>query len=414
MSKVRSLCQKALVRWETNRPFADELLHETLERGQLPPRDRAFLTELFYGCIRNLTLLDLTLDRLSHGALDLPTRCLLRLGLYQLLFTRVPAHATVHETVDLAGRASGLVNAVLRRALREREPLDQWVASLPPAARLSHPDFLVERWTATFGVETTTKLLTWNNTAASPTFRLNTLRMSAAEFLSRHGATWRNHPAHPLVFECSDFDESLFEDGLVYAQDPSTLMACDLLAPKPGETILDACAAPGGKTSYLAALMENRGQIVACDLWESRVERLRENLQRLGVRNTQTLVVDMMKELPAVLEPGGFDRILLDAPCSNTGVMRRRLDVRWRLTDEDFLRMPFQQFALARRIAPLLKQGGTLVYSTCSLEPEENEGVARQIATEIPGLSCVEIRNRTPWEFGTDGAFAARFVKTGG
>jgi 16S rRNA (cytosine967-C5)-methyltransferase len=191
-------------------------------------------------------------------------------------------------------------------------------------------------------------------------------------------------------------------------------MACDLLAPKPGETILDACAAPGGKTSYLAALMENRGQIVACDLWESRVERLRENLQRLGVRNTQTLVVDMMKELPAVLEPGGFDRILLDAPCSNTGVMRRRLDVRWRLTDEDFLRMPFQQFALARRIAPLLKQGGTLVYSTCSLEPEENEGVARQIATEIPGLSCVEIRNRTPWEFGTDGAFAARFVKTGG
>ena len=151
------------------------------------------------------------------------------------------------------------------------------------------------------------------------------------------------------------------------------------------------------------------GRIIACDQWESRVARLRENCERLGVRNARALVLDTMKESPE-LAPRSFDRILVDAPCSNTGVIRRRLDVRWRLSEEDFLRMPAQQLALLRRCAGLLKPGGTLVYSTCSLEPEENEHVADEAARTIPGLRLHTSRHIRPWIDDVDGAFCARFV----
>jgi 16S rRNA (cytosine967-C5)-methyltransferase len=198
--------------------------------------------------------------------------------------------------------------------------------------------------------------------------------------------------------------------GLVYVQDPSTLLACDLLDPQPGETVLDACAAPGGKTSYLAELMRNEGRIVAADLWESRLARLRENMARLGVRNVEPLVLDGMLA-DSALPDASFDRVLIDAPCSNTGVIRRRVDVRWRLTEEDFIRMPEQQLALLRRIAPLVRPGGTLVYSTCSLEAEENEQVVERACAEIPGLRFLESRRALPFVDGVDGAFAAKFTR---
>ena len=198
--------------------------------------------------------------------------------------------------------------------------------------------------------------------------------------------------------------------GLCYVQDPSTLLACDLLAPEPGETVLDACAAPGGKTTYLAQLMRDQGRIMACDLYESRVTRLRENLHRLGVTIARAIQHDCM-QAGGPLEADSFDRILVDAPCSNTGVLRRRVDVRWRLTEEDFLRMPAQQFALLRRTASFLKPGGTLVYSTCSLEPEENDQLVDRISAEIPVLRFVESRRTLPFVDGVDGAFAAKFVR---
>jgi 16S rRNA (cytosine967-C5)-methyltransferase len=198
--------------------------------------------------------------------------------------------------------------------------------------------------------------------------------------------------------------------GLCYVQDPSTLLACDLLGPRPGECVLDACAAPGGKTSYLAELMQNEGRIVACDLYASRVQRLRENLQRLGVTIAETIEHDAMQAGPP-LAPESFDRILVDAPCSNTGVIRRRIDVRWRLTEEDFIRMPVQQLALLRRMATLLKPGGALVYSSCSLEPEENDEVVEQVTMTIPGLRFVESRRTLPFVDKVDGAFAAKFVR---
>jgi 16S rRNA (cytosine967-C5)-methyltransferase len=405
---ARRVAYQLLLEWERKRPHADDLLHERLPKSKLDARDRALVTELFYGMLRQLSALDFLIARLRNGELDEETRAVVRLGLYQLFFTRIPTWAAVKETVSLSKRAGGLVNAMLRRADRERDALRTALEAAPADVQLSHPAFLLERWTREFGAEATAALAAWNNTPAPVILRANTLKTTRDELLQAVPGA-EPHPFHPLALTVPHIPAEWLSAGLCYVQDPSTLAACDLLAPEPGETILDACAAPGGKTTCLAALMRNEGKIVACDLWESRVARLRENCARLGVRSADCRVLDTMKEAPELL-PQSFDRILIDAPCSNTGVMRRRLDVRWRLTEEDFLRMPAQQLALLRRCAGLLKPGGVLVYSTCSLEPEENEQVVDEAARVVPGLRLHATRHLRPWLDGVDGAFAAKFI----
>jgi 16S rRNA (cytosine967-C5)-methyltransferase len=407
-SDPRDACIHALTTWQRGRQFADEILDELTARRPLPPRDRAWLREAFFGIIRNLAPVDFVIDRLREGDLDPQTRAILRLGVYELFHMRTPAHALVNETVSRAGRARGLVNAILRRAIREKDSLDRALAAAPDAIRLSHPDFLIARWTAQFGLEATVALCELNNRPAELFVRANGLRVTADELVrSLPGA---EHSAfHEKAVHPPRLPASWLRGGLCYVQDPSTLVACDLLDPQPGEQVLDACAAPGGKTSYLAELMDNRGHIVACDLWKSRLEFLQENIRRLGIRNTHPMVADVMKPHPA-LSPGSFDRILIDAPCSNTGVIRRRVDVRWRLSEEDFVRMPEQQLALLRRAAEGLKPGGTLVYSTCSIEREENEDVIERFIDAHPAFRCTEKRRVHPWRDGVDGAFAARLT----
>ena len=407
-ASARSTAHRLLTEWERTRPHADDLLHERLASSKLDDRDRALVTELFYGVLRRLTELDFLIARLRDGEVDDDTRAVLRLGLYQLFHTRMPAFAAVKETVSLSRRAGGLVNAILRRAGRERPTLDAALDAAPLAVRTSHPEFLLEKWTANFGADAARALADWNNTPAPVLLRANTLKTTHDELFAML-PTAEPHPAHPLALSTPRIPADWLERGLCYVQDPSTLAACDMLDPQPGDAVLDACAAPGGKTTYISALMRNEGRIIACDLWESRVARLRENCHRLGVRNVRALVLDTMKE-SAELQPRSFDRILVDAPCSNTGVIRRRLDVRWRLSEEDFLRMPAQQLALLRRCASLLKPGGTLVYSTCSLEPEENELVADEAARTIPGLRLHATRHLRPWFDAVDGAFCAKFV----
>ena len=407
-TSTRSLAHRLLVDWERTRPHADDLLHDRLASSNFDVRDRALVTELFYGVLRNLTELDFFISRLRDGDVDDDTRAVLRLGLYQLFHTRIPAFAAVKETVTLSRRAGGLVNAILRRAGRERDALAATLAASPPAVRWSHPAFLLEKWIANFGTDAARALAEWNNTPAPILVRVNTLKTTREALLDSLPEAGP-HPFHPLALRTPRVPQEWLEAGLCYVQDPSTLAPCDMLDPQPGDLVLDACAAPGGKTTCLAALMRNEGRIIACDQWESRVARLRENCGRLGVRNTRTLVLDTMKESPE-LAPRSFDGILVDAPCSNTGVIRRRADVRWRLSEEDFLRMPAQQLALLRRCAGLLKSGGTLVYSTCSLEPEENEQVADEAARTIPGLCLHTVRHIRPWVDGVDGAFCAKFV----
>ncbi|HEY3897271.1 MAG TPA: 16S rRNA (cytosine(967)-C(5))-methyltransferase RsmB [Chthoniobacter sp.] len=407
----RQSCIRALLEWEKGKYFSDEILHTSLEQYPLSPLDRAFFMETFFGVLRNLSRLDYLAAQLREGQIDTQTRAVLRLGLYQIFHMRTAPHAAVNETVALGGRARGLVNAVLRRALREKEALERALAGAGQAVSTSHPDFLIARWEQVFGAEATRALCTWNNEPAEVHVRANGLRVTVGELL-RSVPEAQPSAAHPLAIKVENLPISWIAHGLCYVQDPSTLLACDLLDPKPGETVLDACAAPGGKTSYLAQLMHDEGRIMACDLYESRVIRLRENLTRLGVTIARAIQHDCMQSADPLAE-SSFDRILVDAPCSNTGVIRRRVDVRWRLTEEDFIRMPAQQFALLRRTATLLKPGGTLVYSTCSLEPEENEKIVERVSAEIPTLRFVESRRTLPFVDGIDGAFAARFVRVG-
>ncbi len=409
---ARQTCLRALTEWGKGRSFSDEILHSVFEKAPLSAVDRAFVMENFYGILRHLTQLDFLVGELrGRGALDDRTRDILRLGLYQIFHLRTPPHAAVHETVELAGAARGLVNAILRRSLREKQELERKLAEAPAEVRTSHPPFLLERWESRFGAEATRGLCAWNNQPAEIMVRANGLKVTVGE-LQRTAPQAEASPFHPRALKVRHLPLSWLVHGLCYVQDPSTLIACDLLAPQPGETVLDLCAAPGGKTTYLAELMENRGRLVASDLWESRVQRLRENLERLGVVIAEVARQDALIG-GGLHEPGSFDRVLVDAPCSNTGVLRRRVDVRWRITEEDFLRMPVQQLALLRRAAELLKPGGTLVYSTCSLEPEENEDLVEQAKAELPALQFVESRRTLPFADAVDGAFAAKFVKSG-
>lgn len=407
----RAACVEALSRGEKGGEFADQTLHRVVASARLGTMDRAFFTETFYGVIRNRRLLDFVISRLREGEIDDATRQVLRLGIYQLLCMRIPHHAVVNETVSLAGRARTLANALLRRCIREEAALRDAIAAAPAGVRYSHPEMLLERWRAHFGEEKTRELCEWNNKPAEVFMRANTLKVTPGELARAHRAGGLD--SHPLMLRVQKLPLPWILQGLCYMQDPSTLAACELLAPRPGESVLDACAAPGGKTSYLAALMGNTGSIVACDVSEKRLARLRENLTRLGVQNTSAMLVDWLApDAARHLEGATFDRILLDAPCSNTGVIRRRVDVRWRLASDEFSRMQEKQLALVRAVAPLLKPGGSLVYSTCSIEPEENEAVVARILAELPGLTLAESRQTLPFRDGVDGAFAARLEKT--
>ena len=207
---------------------------------------------------------------------------------------------------------------------------------------------------------------------------------------------------------------SALEQGHCYIQDPSTTIACHILDPKPGEKLLDACAAPGGKTGYIAQLMHNRGTIVACDRDADRLQILKDNMARLGVVIAQILRHDWTRDRvpPEIASVAPFDRILMDAPCSNTGVMRRRVDLRWRLRRTDFDRMQQRQIEIVRALIPLLKPKGALIYSTCSVEPEENEEVVRRILAETPILRLEAERYSLPFRDGFDGAYAARLTRS--
>jgi 16S rRNA (cytosine967-C5)-methyltransferase len=333
----------------------------------------------------------------------------LRLGFYQIFHMRIPHHAAVNETVNLAGKARGLVNALLRRAIREFDALQQTLEKAPPSIRFSHPEFLIRRWEDHFGKSEALQLCEWNNSPAEVYVRANGLKVTTGELLATaHDAAVST--AHPLAIKTKQVPYPWIVNGLCYVQDPSTLTACDLLDPQPGEQVLDACAAPGGKTTYLAQLMSDSGHIAACDTVPHRLKRLDENLKRLSVTCAQIFQCNWLKPCK-LFQPESFDRILLDAPCSNTGVIRRRVDARWRLTPEDFSRMQEKQFNILKNLVPFLKKGGVLVYSTCSLEPEENESLVQRVTAEIPDLRFVESRQVLPYRDQIDGAFAAKFER---
>jgi 16S rRNA (cytosine967-C5)-methyltransferase len=412
-TSARRVALAALRTWRTKKKFADAVISNALSGTSLQPADRAFAVELFYGVLRNLTLLDLWISLLRRGHVDVDLRDLLRLGLYQIFIAKTPEHAAVYETVEITPKSQrAIVNAVLRSAARDRQGLQERAKSQPLHIRTSHPRFLIERWEEQFGTNATEALCAWNNQPPPIYARINRLKIDRQTFLERYQNA-RTLPAVSNFVELSSPAKAL-EQGDCYVQDPSTAIACELLQPKPGEKILDACAAPGGKTAYVAELMENQGLIVGCDRDPARLNLLDENLARLGVRIAKIVCHDWTKSVvpPEILSEAPFDRILVDAPCSNTGVMRRRVDVRWRLKPADFNRMQTRQIQIARAAFPLLKPGGIFVYSTCSLEREENEDVVQPLLGELSILQLEEERRSLPFQDNFDGAFAARLRRT--
>ena len=410
----RGLALATLEEWRAGRKFADAILGERLRSSPLETADRAFATELLYGVLRNLTLLDFWISELRSDHLDHASRDLLRLGLYQLFLLQTAEHAAIHETVELAGRRSrALINGILRNAVRSKADLLKKAGAQKLSVRQSHPQFLIDRWNKNFGPAETERLCESNNHPAPIYARINRLKISAEKFLAQVGSVrgtertlQRGVPTN--FVRLRHVPAEALANGDCYIQDPSTAVACTLLDPQPRERVLDACAAPGGKTGILAELMRNEGFILACDRDERRVELLRENLTRLGVAIAQSFRHDWTQR---ALDEAPFDRILVDAPCSNTGVMRRRVDVRWRLTPADFMRMHKQQLQIVRALVPLLKPGGALVYSTCSLEPEENEQVVHAILSEFSFLKIGEEKSLLPFRDGFDGAYAARLIR---
>jgi 16S rRNA (cytosine967-C5)-methyltransferase len=409
---ARQIALQALRMWRKEKRFADSIIAEFLANTELTPSDRAFALELFYGVLRNLTLLDFWIACLRASRVESDLRNILRLGLYQLFLLRTAEHAAVHETVELAPkRQRTIINAMLRAAARQATELLARADAQPLFVRTSHPQFLVERWQQHFGVAHAQELCEWNNLPAPVYARINLLRIDRTKFLRAYPKS-RPVSDNPNFVEVSSLPSDALERGHCYIQDPSTTLACQLLDPKPGERILDACAAPGGKTGYVAQLMENLGTIVACDRDLARLEILKENMARLGVSVVQIVRHDWSSghASSAVKSSAPFDRILLDAPCTNTGVMRRRVDLRWRLRRSDFDRMQQRQIEIVRGLIPLLEPKGALVYSTCSLEPEENEEVVRRILAETPALRLETQSVSLPFRDGFDGAFAAKLV----
>jgi 16S rRNA (cytosine967-C5)-methyltransferase len=409
---ARAVARTALTAWRRRKRFADSIVQQFLAKETLSASDRGFVTELFYGVLRNLTLLDFWIDRLRSGSLDHASRDLLRLGLYQIFLLQTPQHAAVFETVELSSRHNrGLINSILRTALRRHDELRAAAESAPPATRFSHPEFLLRKWEQQFGREATTELCLWNNRPPPVYVRVNELKTTVSEFLGKHSGAFLLPDSERF---CGLPDPWLaIENGDAYVQDPSTAIAVELLDPQPNESILDACAAPGGKTAYIAQLMKNSGTLVASDRDSARLNLLRENLDRLSVTNATIVRQDWReKSLSPELRDHKFDRILVDAPCSNTGVMRRRVDVRWRLKPDDFVRMPNEQLEIVRAVLPLLKEGAVLVYSTCSVEPEENDRLIERIVRDFPFLHLAEQKSSLPFRDHLDGAFAAKLLRS--
>lgn len=408
-TSARGVALAALRSWRNKKLFADAVISQALAKASLSSADRAFALELFYGVLRNLTLLDFWIRNLRPTRVEVDLRDVLRLGLYQLFVIGTAEHAAVNETVGLVPNAQrAIVNAILRSAVRERPTLRDQANAQPLEIRTSHPKFLIERWQKQFGAKATQTLCEWNNQPPLIYARINQLKIDRQTFLERY------RDARPVA-NTSNFVElpspsAALAAGNCYVQDPSTAIACDLLAPQPGEKILDACAAPGGKTSYLAEPMQNRGLILACDRDPDRLRLLDENLTRLAVQIAKIVQQDWTTNsiVPEILSAAPFDRILVDAPCSNTGVMRRRVDVRWRLKPTDFARMQVRQIEIVRAITPLLKKDGVIVYSTCSLEREENEEVVRELADSMSILRLEEEKFSLPFRDNFDGAYAAK------
>lgn len=435
ISPARIAAFETLRRVEEDGAFASVLLAANGE--ELSSQDRALLYELVLGSLRWQRWLDCLIEHYAGRRaerLDAPVRRALRLGLYQLRFlARVPESAVVNDSVNLvhAARlrsAAAFVNAVLRRATREpdydpahkiKEPLERL------AVETSHPTWLIERWADAFGFEETKAFARSNNDVPPVAFRVvKNVESDAIEELRAGGAlltpsliakgAWR-------VSGPSAVWRRLAREGKIYVQDEASQLLANVLGAREGEKVLDACAAPGSKTTHIAALTNGEAKIVAGDLYEHRLGTIFESAARQKLKNIRTVVLDARASLPFVA--GSFDRVLVDAPCTGTGTLRRNPEIRWRISNLDIADLARRQKLILANASKTVRPGGRLVYSTCSVEKEENEEVVADFLKSTKEFEQVCIDSRTelqtdsgalrtwPQREGADGFFIAAFER---
>jgi len=430
--------------------FPEHLLHRAFEREpQLIRKDRALATDLVYGVLRWRGRLDWVIRRLSKTPahkIDPPVLNILRLGLYQILFhSRIPPSAVVNDSVEMTKWQAPFwvvrfVNGVMRSAARKAKeiPLPDYNDDPVQAivVRESHPLWLVERWVERLGIEETKQLCKANNQIPPVTVRANTLKVSREQLLNSltdHVRQITLTKFAPDGLSLKGFGNAVadipsFKDGWFQVQDEAAQLITHLLDPRPGEAILDACAGFGGKTGHIAQLMDDRGKIKAMEYRSWKLRRLETSLTRLGISSVTTWDHDLSVSVP-VAPSGAFDRILLDAPCSGLGVLRRNPDAKWKKTEMDLTRLRGDQLRFLFSIAPLVKKGGRLVYCVCSLEPEEGDYVVEEflknqtqfvIDQEPVGLLDMDKHlvdnsgffRSSPHEHDMDGFFAVRLKRT--
>jgi 16S rRNA (cytosine967-C5)-methyltransferase len=445
---VRGLAVDILAKVETRKAYADVLLDQTLTAKSLSSQDRALLTELTYGTLRWRGRLDADLAPLLRHPLEKTDpflKNLLRLSLYQFIFLdRIPDYAAVNEAVELTksragGKAGGFVNGVLRNFLREAKQVakpDLKESSINAVAEYwSHPEWLIEKWLRYFGATETEALLQANNQEAPLVLRIN-LRHGTREGLLELFQS-RNIQASPapwspqgITIQSKALVENLpgFHEGSFQVQGEASQLVAYLLDPQPGERILDACAAPGGKTTQIAELMDDRGEVVATDVSAKGLKRLQENATRLRLESIRAFQADLSKPLSRSLSQP-FDRILIDAPCSGFGTLRSHPEIKWNRGEADIKRLSELQRKILGNAASYLKPGGVLVYSTCTLIDDENEKVVNAFLQQqkefvlddatayLPQPAQSLVRGNyfmaLPHKHNTDGFFAARMRKLG-
>ncbi len=414
----REAALRALYRMEREGAFLNLALPPLLEG--LPPHERALARELASGSVRRLNTLDWALGLFLKQPLERLTiwmRSLLRLSAYQLLYLeRIPVHAAVDEAVKLARRyghrgVAGLANAVLRRLASAERHLPWPHSDRHPLENLvlqsSHPEWLVERWVRRFGLEEARLLCKANNEPPPLALRPNTLRTTPGtlrERLAAEGVPSEFSPRLPgilLAKPARDISAlAAFREGLFAVQGESSILVSPLLRPRPGEIILDLCSAPGGKTTHLAGLMGDSGSVIAVDLHESRLRLVEESARRLGLTSIETLAADGTRIGETGLQPP--HRILVDAPCSGLGVIRRLPELKWRRLPADLERMPRLQLSLLTAAAALLRPGGLLLYSVCTFEPEETAAVAEAFGSTHPSFAPQPLLSHLPTGLGTE------------
>ncbi|MBR3747002.1 MAG: 16S rRNA (cytosine(967)-C(5))-methyltransferase RsmB [Selenomonadaceae bacterium] len=426
MDKIRLAATKIVFEVSKNGAWANVVLAQTLRQEKFDDRDRKFCTELVYGTIKAGASLDWKISKYVNRPLkkvDAKVLAVLRVGMYQIFFLdRVPNSAAVNESTELTKKfcsqsAAKFVNGVLRSAVREPTksdfPTGDDVESL--ALRTFHPAQLVKMFVEEFGLDATKKILDFDNTDPPLCLRVNFLRTTREKILDAlkkfdvqaepstfapEGIICRGHGAldkfRPL------------RDGLCQVQDESSMSAARFLNPRAGEFVIDCCAAPGGKSTHMAELMQNRGRIVAADIYETKIEHIKQNAERLGIKIIEPLLIDA-RELGKKF-PAQVDKVLVDAPCSGLGVLRRKADMRWKnLAEIDAL--PTLQTEILSSAAETLKHGGILVYSTCTILKCENQSVVENFLSTHKDFELVETKIFLPHVTNTDGFFAAKMIR---